>query len=81
MLSSPCSNLCSFPFAYSPLSQSTTNLPPSRMGSTRLYSKGRILGHKRAKRNSSPNQSLIAIDGVDTKEAARAYLGKVRRGV
>ncbi|TXT13711.1 hypothetical protein VHUM_01078 [Vanrija humicola] len=46
------------------------------MGSTRLYSKGRILGHKRAKRNSSPNQSLIAIDGVDTKEAARAYLGK-----
>lgn len=44
---------------------------------TRLYSKGRILGHKRGKRNSRPNQSLVAIEGVDTKEAARAYLGKV----
>jgi ribosomal protein L35AE/L33A len=43
----------------------------------RLYSKGRILGHKRGKRNSRPNQSLVAIEGVDTKEAARAYLGKV----
>jgi large subunit ribosomal protein L35Ae len=44
---------------------------------SRLYSKGRILGHKRGKRNSRPNQSLVAIEGVDTKEAARAYLGKV----
>jgi ribosomal protein L35AE/L33A len=43
----------------------------------RLYSKGRILGHKRGKRNSRPNQSLVAIEGVDTKEAARSYLGKV----
>ncbi|KAK1922750.1 ribosomal protein L35A [Papiliotrema laurentii] len=46
------------------------------MASTRLYSKGRILGHKRGKRNSRPNQSLVAIEGVDTKEAARSYLGK-----
>lgn len=42
-----------------------------------LYTKGRVLGHKRGKRNSRPNQSLVAIEGVDTKEAARAYLGKV----
>jgi len=42
-----------------------------------LYTKGRILGHKRGKRNSRPNQSLVAIEGVDTKEAARSYLGKV----
>lgn len=49
-----------------------------------LYTKGRVLGHKRGKRNSRPNQSLVAIEGVDSKEAARAYLGKVgflmRRG-
>jgi len=43
----------------------------------RLYCKGRILGHKRGKRNSRPNQSLVQIEGVDTKENARAYLGKV----
>ena len=43
----------------------------------RLYSKGRILGHKRGKRNSRPNQSLIAIEGVDSKESAESYLGKV----
>ncbi|GFZ47107.1 60S ribosomal protein L33-A [Saitozyma sp. JCM 24511] len=47
-------------------------LPPPN----RLYTKGRILGHKRGKRNSRPNQSLIAIEGVDTKEDARAYFGK-----
>ncbi|KAF7351129.1 hypothetical protein MSAN_01675400 [Mycena sanguinolenta] len=46
------------------------------MGSTRLYSKGRVLGHKRAKRNSRPNTSLIQIEGVATKEDAQFYLGK-----
>ena len=45
----------------------------------RLYSKGRVLGHKRAKRNSSPNTSLLQIDGVGSKEEAQFYLGKVRR--
>lgn len=44
-----------------------------------LYTKGRILGHKRGKRNSRPNQSLVAIEGVDSKETARSYLGKVGR--
>jgi len=46
------------------------------MGASRLYVKGRILGHKRGKRNSRPNQSLIAIEGVDSPEAATHYLGK-----
>ncbi|KAF8527305.1 60S ribosomal protein L33-A-like protein [Gautieria morchelliformis] len=46
------------------------------MGSTRLYSKGRVLGHKRGKRNSRPNTSLIQIEGVATKEDAQFYLGK-----
>ncbi|KAF4563231.1 60S ribosomal protein L33A [Pleurotus pulmonarius] len=46
------------------------------MGSTRLYSKGRVLGHKRAKRNSRPNTSLIQIEGVGSKEDAQFYLGK-----
>ena len=45
----------------------------------RLYSKGRILGHKRAKRNSRPNTTLVQIEGVATKEDAQFYLGKVRR--
>ena len=45
---------------------------------SRLYSKGRILGHKRAKRNSRPNTTLVQIEGVSTKEEAQFYLGKVR---
>ncbi|KAG7091104.1 60S ribosomal protein L33A [Marasmius oreades] len=46
------------------------------MGSTRLYCKGRIMGHKRAKRNTRPNTSLLQIEGVATKEDAQFYLGK-----
>ncbi|KAI0083467.1 60S ribosomal protein L33-A-like protein [Irpex rosettiformis] len=46
------------------------------MGSTRLYSKGRILGHKRAKRNTRPNTTLVQIEGVANKEDAQFYLGK-----
>ena len=45
----------------------------------RLYSKGRVLGHKRSKRNTRPNTSLLQIEGVATKEEAQFYLGKVRR--
>ncbi len=44
----------------------------------RLYCKGRVLGHKRAKRNTRPNTSLLQIEGVATKEDAQFYLGKVR---
>lgn len=35
------------------------------------------MGHKRAKRNTRPNTSLIQIEGVATKEDAQFYLGKV----
>ena len=45
----------------------------------RLYSKGRVLGHKRAKRNTRPNTSLLQIEGVGSKEEAQFYLGKVLR--
>ncbi|KAG6369086.1 ribosomal protein L35Ae-domain-containing protein [Boletus reticuloceps] len=41
-----------------------------------LYCKGRVLGHKRAKRNSRPNTSLVQIEGVASKEDAQFYLGK-----
>jgi large subunit ribosomal protein L35Ae len=44
----------------------------------RLYAKGRVLGHKRGKRNTRPNTSLIQIEGVANKEDAQFYLGKVR---
>ncbi|KAI0060660.1 60S ribosomal protein L33-A-like protein [Artomyces pyxidatus] len=46
------------------------------MGSTRLYSKGRVLGHKRGKRNTRPNTSLLQIEGVSSKQDADFYLGK-----
>jgi ribosomal protein L35AE/L33A len=38
-----------------------------------------VLGHKRGKRNSRPNTSLLQLEGVDSKEAAQFYLGKVSR--
>jgi len=34
------------------------------------------MGHKRAKRNTRPNTSLIQIEGVATKKDAQFYLGK-----
>ncbi|KAG8966805.1 60S ribosomal protein L33A [Tulasnella sp. 419] len=46
------------------------------MGSTRLYSKGRILGHKRGKRNTRPNTTLVQVEGVTTKQDTQFYLGK-----
>ncbi|KAH8086363.1 60S ribosomal protein L33-A-like protein [Filobasidium floriforme] len=46
------------------------------MASSRLYVKARVLGHKRAKRNSRPNTTLVQIEGVENKEAAQFYLGK-----
>lgn len=42
----------------------------------RLYSKGRILSHKRGKRNTRPNTTLVQIEGVANKEDAQFYLGK-----
>lgn len=53
---------------------STPELPSHEYS---LYVKGRVLGHKRGKRNSRPNTSLVQLEGVDSKEAAQFYLGKV----
>ncbi|KAF1847731.1 60S ribosomal protein L33 [Cucurbitaria berberidis CBS 394.84] len=44
--------------------------------SHRLYVKGRHLGYQRGKRNTNPNVSLLALEGVSSTEAARYYLGK-----
>lgn len=49
--------------------------PTSAM--TRLYSKGRILGHQRGKHVSHPRTTLVKIDNVDSTEDAQFYLGKV----
>ncbi|KAL0955857.1 hypothetical protein HGRIS_002059 [Hohenbuehelia grisea] len=59
-----------------PTSRFSTTSTATKMGSTRLYSKGRVLGHKRAKRNTRPNTSLLQIEGVGSKEDAQFYLGK-----
>ncbi|ORY08240.1 60S ribosomal protein L33-A-like protein [Basidiobolus meristosporus CBS 931.73] len=42
----------------------------------RLYSKGRVLGFKRAKRNQRTNTSLVQLENVSTKEDTQFYLGK-----
>jgi len=43
---------------------------------SRLYSRARILGFKRAKRSQRPSTSLVQIEGVKDKEEAKFYLGK-----
>ncbi|WFD40770.1 60S ribosomal protein L33A [Malassezia japonica] len=43
---------------------------------TRLYSKGRIVSHRRGKRNTYPNVSLVKIEGVESTSDAQFYLGK-----
>lgn len=42
----------------------------------RLYTKGRALGHARGKRNTHPDTTIVALEGVATKEEAKFYLGK-----
>jgi len=42
----------------------------------RLYSKGRVLGFERAKRNQNPNVALLQIEGAQTPKDAQYYLGK-----
>ncbi|KAJ1646543.1 60S ribosomal protein L35a-3 [Coemansia asiatica] len=41
-----------------------------------LYSKGRFLGYKRAKRNQYENTALIQLENVNTKEETQFYAGK-----
>lgn len=45
-------------------------------GDYSLYSKGRVLGYERSKRNQNPNVSLIKLEGVQTTQDAQFYLGK-----
>lgn len=45
---------------------------------TRLYSKGKIMGHRRGKRSQHPNVTLVKIEGVESAKDAQFYLGKVR---
>ncbi|KAJ1509468.1 hypothetical protein HMI54_002374, partial [Coelomomyces lativittatus] len=42
----------------------------------RLYSKARILGYKRSQRNQQTNQTLLKIEGVNSRKDARFYFGK-----
>jgi ribosomal protein L35AE/L33A len=57
----------------------TSSFKPRNDSYNSLYVKGRVLGHKRGKRNSRPNTSLVQLEGVDSKEAAQFYLGKVSK--
>jgi large subunit ribosomal protein L35Ae len=47
-----------------------------RLSQYSLYSKGRVLGYERAKRNQNENTSLIQVEGVQTPKDAQFYLGK-----
>ncbi|ORY98785.1 ribosomal protein L35A [Syncephalastrum racemosum] len=43
---------------------------------SRLYAKGRVLGYERAKHTQNPNVSLLKLEGVQTSDDAKFYLGK-----
>ncbi|KAJ9474981.1 60S ribosomal protein L33-A [Pseudozyma hubeiensis] len=43
---------------------------------SRLYVKGRIMGHKRSQRVAKCHTSLIKIEGVEKTEDAKFYFGK-----
>src|SRR5271170_2311430 len=43
---------------------------------TRLYVRGKHVSYTRGKRNTSPNISLIKIEGCDSIKDAEFYLGK-----
>ncbi|KAI4695154.1 60S ribosomal protein L33A [Alternaria hordeiaustralica] len=44
--------------------------------SHRLYVKARHVSYQRGKRNTNPNVSLLALEGVDSTQDAQWYLGK-----
>merc|ERR1719329_983484 len=43
---------------------------------TRLYQKGVITSYKRARKDLTPRQSLVKIQGVNTQEQTNYYKGK-----
>ena len=43
---------------------------------TRLYQKGVITSYKRARKDLTPRQSLVKIEGVNTQEQTNFYKGK-----
>ena len=45
-------------------------------GKVRLYVKGVVMGHKRGLRNQYASTSLIKMEHVKDKDAAKFYLGK-----
>ncbi|CAO1637207.1 unnamed protein product [Parajaminaea phylloscopi] len=49
---------------------------PTLVKMTRLYSKGRVLGHQRGKHVSHPRTSLLKIENVDSSADAQFYCGK-----
>ncbi|CDW96627.1 hypothetical protein, partial [Sporisorium scitamineum] len=57
-----------------------TPAPTSRVNQlyrpSRLYAKGRIMGHKRSQRVAKCHTSLIKIEGVEKTDEAKFYLGK-----
>ncbi|KYR02513.1 hypothetical protein DLAC_11475 [Tieghemostelium lacteum] len=44
--------------------------------SSKIYSKGVVLGYRRSQATQYPNISLIRIEGVVNREDSRFYLGK-----
>jgi len=42
----------------------------------RLYSKGAFIGFTRSRQNQDPNNALVTIEGVKTREDTAFYLGK-----
>ncbi|GAK66452.1 60S ribosomal protein L33 [Moesziomyces antarcticus] len=51
-------------------------ISPLRGYGSRLYVKGRIMGHKRSQRVAKCHTSLIKIEGVEKTEEAKFYFGK-----
>merc|ERR1712241_217086 len=72
------------PFPFPPLpptismsaEQETKQPRPTKGDIVRLYTKASHIGYKRGMRTQYPNTSLLQLDGVKDKEAARYYLGK-----
>lgn len=52
-----------------------------RLISSAVYVKGKHLSYQRGKRNTNPDTSLLKLEGVDDKEAAKYDMAvKISRG-